>query len=146
MWVQDRAWDPMLEDPEVQIKSFWGYQLQSALSRSFRNRLHWNFVWKRVGHASVPWKLQKRLQGCSDTSKKLKVHPPRAQSERFEQSVPLFTIERSTKCGECQLRCNVILAPILRPVFMHSSHVAWISTLRISYCYLNCEPANRFFS
>ena len=112
---------PILEDPGVQIESFWGYQLQSALSRLFRNRLHWNFVWKRVGHASVPWKLQKRLQGCSDTSKKLKVHPPRAQSERFEQSVPLFTIERSKKCGECQLRCNVILAPNLRTVFMHSS-------------------------
>ena len=87
---------PILEDPGEQIKSFWGYQLQSALSRLFRNRLHWNFVWKRVGHASVPWKLQKRQQhnsGAPELRGKPQSPPTEAQSDRFEQSVPLFMVE-----------------------------------------------------
>ena len=122
-WVQDRAWDPISADFPGSWganRRFLGYRRQSAPSRLFRNRLHRNFVWKRVAHASALWKLQKHQQSSSKTHKTPKVHPPRPHPDRFEQSVPLFTTEPTQKIfGKYQLRCNIILAPILRSVFTH---------------------------
>ena len=99
IWVQDRAWDPIIQDLGEQIVAFWDIAFnllhlacfatvctEISSGNALRMRLH-------PENPKNAFQAVLTLRKTQSSPTEAPSPPTEAPSDRFEQSVPLFTIE-----------------------------------------------------